>query len=72
MAVAREQEMRAAVVEAEAEVPRAMAEALRHGKLGIMDYYDMQNVVADTKMRNSISNSDGGSEIRLSNDKKDK
>lgn len=55
MAVAKEQEMKAAVVEAEAEVPRAMAYALREGKLGIMDYYDMQNVVADTKMRSSIS-----------------
>ncbi|WP_055667033.1 flotillin-like protein FloA [Desnuesiella massiliensis] len=55
MAVAQEQEMRAAVVQAEAEVPRAMAQALREGKLGIMDYYDMQNIVADTKMRNSIS-----------------
>lgn len=55
MAVAREQEMRATVVESEAEVPRAMAQALREGKLGIMDYYDMQNVIADTKMRNSIS-----------------
>ncbi|WP_027634605.1 flotillin-like protein FloA [Clostridium hydrogeniformans] len=71
MAVAREQEMRAAVVEAEAEVPRAMADALRQGKLGIMDYYDMQNVVADTNMRNSISKSDGGSEINSSNDKRD-
>lgn len=55
MAVAREQEMRAAVVEAEAEIPRAMAAALRDGKLGVMDYYDMQNVIADTKMRDSIS-----------------
>lgn len=55
MAVAKEQEMRAAVVEAEAEVPRAMAYALREGKLGIMDYYDMQNVIADTNMRSSIS-----------------
>jgi len=55
MAVAREQEMRATVVEAEAEVPRAMAYALREGKLGIMDYYDMQNVIADTSMRSSIS-----------------
>lgn len=55
MAVAREQEMRAAVVEAEAEIPRAMAAALREGKLGVMDYYDMQNVIADTKMRDSIS-----------------
>ncbi|MHC1682684.1 MAG: flotillin-like protein FloA [Clostridiaceae bacterium] len=55
MAVAKEQEMRAAVVESEAEVPRAMAYALREGKLGIMDYYDMQNVIADTSMRSSIS-----------------
>ncbi len=55
MAVAKEHEMRAAVVEAEAEVPKAMAYALREGKLGIMDYYDMQNVIADTGMRNSIS-----------------
>ncbi|AKN31764.1 hypothetical protein Ccar_13185 [Clostridium carboxidivorans P7] len=55
MAVAREQEMRAAVVEAEAEVPRAMAQALREGKLGVMDYYDMQNVISDTRMRESIS-----------------
>ena len=55
MAVAREHEMRAAVVEAEAEIPRAMATALREGKLGVMDYYDMQNVIADTKMRDSIA-----------------
>ena len=55
MAVAKEQEMKAAVVEAEAEIPRAMAYALKEGKLGIMDYYDMQNIIADTKMRTSIS-----------------
>lgn len=55
MAVAKEQEMRAAVVESEADMPKAMAYALREGKLGIMDYYDMQNVIADTKMRSSIS-----------------
>ncbi|SFS82168.1 flotillin-like protein FloA [Marininema halotolerans] len=65
MAVAKEQEMRARVeemrakvVEAEAEVPMAMAQALRDGKLGVMDYYNMQNVVADTDMRKSISQSD--------------
>ena len=52
------QEMRAKVVEAEAEVPRAMAAALREGKLGVMDYYNMQNVVSDTKMRNSIAESE--------------
>jgi uncharacterized protein YqfA (UPF0365 family) len=55
MAVAREQEMRAAVVEAEAEIPRALAAALREGKLGVLDYYDMQNVISDTNMRESIS-----------------
>lgn len=52
---AREQEMRAKVVEAEAEVPKAMAEAFRKGHMGIMDYYNMKNVVADTEMRGSIS-----------------
>jgi len=65
MAVAQEQEMiaavqemRAKVVEAEAEVPRAMAEALRSGKLGVMDYYQMQNVVSDTRMRDAIAGND--------------
>ena len=64
MAVAEEQEMtarvaemRAKVVESEAEVPLAMAQALREGKLGVMDYFNMKNVVADTKMRDSISRS---------------
>lgn len=51
---AQVQEMRAHVVEAEAEVPRALAEALREGKLGVMDYYNMQNIMADTRMRESI------------------
>jgi uncharacterized protein YqfA (UPF0365 family) len=55
MAVALEQEMRARVVEAEAEVPRAMAEAFRQGNLGIMDYYRMQNLQADTGMRETIA-----------------
>ncbi len=62
MAVAREQEMqasvqemRAKVVEAEAEVPRAMAQAFRDGNLGVMDYYQMHNVMADTDMRRNIS-----------------
>ena len=58
MAVALEQEMRARVVEAEAEVPRAMAEAFRQGNLGIMDYYRMKNVQADTGMRDAIARSD--------------
>ncbi|NPV70474.1 MAG: flotillin-like protein FloA [Firmicutes bacterium] len=62
MAIAHEQEMialvqeqRAKVVEAEAEVPRALAEALREGNLGVLDYYQMQNIMADTHMRNAIS-----------------
>ncbi|HEU4644918.1 MAG TPA: flotillin-like protein FloA [Burkholderiales bacterium] len=58
MAVAQEQEMRARVVEAEAEVPRAMSEAFRQGNLGIMDYYRMKNVQADTEMRDSIARGD--------------
>lgn len=52
---ARTQEMRAKVVEAEAEVPRAMAQALREGKLGVMDYFNMQNILADTSMRENIA-----------------
>jgi uncharacterized protein YqfA (UPF0365 family) len=55
MAVALEQEMRARVVEAEAEVPRAMAEAFKAGNLGIMDYYRMKNLQADTEMRTEIA-----------------
>ncbi|MCL2078973.1 MAG: flotillin-like protein FloA [Oscillospiraceae bacterium] len=55
---AQVQEMRAKVVEAEAEVPKAMASALRDGKLGVMDYYNMMNVISDTQMRNSIAGSD--------------
>lgn len=56
MAVALEQEMRAEVVKAEAEIPRAMAEALRNGSIGVMDYYKLQNVVADTEMKKDIGN----------------
>jgi uncharacterized protein YqfA (UPF0365 family) len=52
---AKVQEMRAKVVEAEAEVPMAMAQALRDGKLGVMDYYNLQNVISDTKMREAIA-----------------
>ncbi len=51
---AKVQEMRARVVEAEAQIPLAMAEAFRKGNLGVMDYYNMKNVMADTKMRDSI------------------
>lgn len=58
MAVALEQEMRARVVESEAEVPRAMAEAFRSGNMGIMDYYRMKNVQADTSMRDAIAGGD--------------
>jgi len=65
MAVAKEQEMRAKVVEAQAEVPLAMAEAFRSGQLGIMDYYRMQNLQADTDMRQNIAGdpSDGAGRI---------
>ncbi|MBO7180645.1 MAG: flotillin-like protein FloA [Bacteroidales bacterium] len=52
---AKAQEMRAKVIEAEAEVPLAMSEAFRNGNLGIMDYYKMQNIKADTEMRESIA-----------------
>ena len=64
MAVALEQEMRARVVEAEAEVPRAMSEAFRQGNMGIMDYYRMKNLQADTQMRDSIGAGDPGAEKR--------
>jgi uncharacterized protein YqfA (UPF0365 family) len=67
LAVALEQEMqakvmenRAKLVEAEALVPSAMAEAFRGGRLGVMDYFRMQNVQADTSMRQSLSGGDGG------------
>jgi len=55
---ARVQEMQARVVEAQAEVPKAIAQAFREGKLGIMDYYRMQNIMADTSMRESIAEGD--------------
>ncbi|HLR00403.1 MAG TPA: flotillin-like protein FloA [Sphingobacterium sp.] len=65
MAVASEQEMRAKtqeakakVIEAESQVPLAMAEAFKNGNLGVMDYYRMSNLQADTEMRNSISGTD--------------
>jgi uncharacterized protein YqfA (UPF0365 family) len=64
MAVAKEQEMRAKVVEAEAEVPLAMAEAFRSGKLGIMDYYRMRNLQADTEMRQDIAGEPSNGSIR--------
>ena len=62
MAVAQEQEnvaavagMRAKVIEAEAEIPIAIAHAFKEGQLGVMDYYNMKNVMSDTEMRNAIS-----------------
>ena len=67
MAIALEQEMkakaqeaRAKVIEAEAEVPKAMAEAFRSGNLGIMDYYKMKNIEADTPMREAIAKPSAG------------
>ena len=57
---ARVQEMQAKVVEAEAQVPLAMAEAFRNGRLGVMDYYRMQNIQADTDMRTAIAQPEGG------------
>lgn len=54
MAVALEQEMRAEVVKAEAKVPEALANALNNGSLGVLDYYKLQNVLADTDMKNGI------------------
>ena len=69
LAVALEQEMRAKVedmraklVEAEAKIPAAMADALKEGNLGVIDYYNLRNVAADTEMRDSISKSTGGSD----------
>ena len=65
MAVALEQEMKARTVEmralviaAEAEIPKAISEAFRSGNLGVMDYYKMENIKADTDMRSSISGDD--------------
>ena len=54
---ARVQEMRAPVVESEAEVPKALAQALKEGKMGVMDYYSLRNLLADTGMREAISRS---------------
>lgn len=77
MAVAHEQEMkaeaqkaRAEVIKAEAEVPKAMAEAFRSGNLGIMDYYKMKNIEADTSMRDSIAGGGKSSGAKKGGDKK--
>lgn len=63
---AKAQEMKAKVIEAEAEVPLAMSEAFKKGYLGIMDYYRMQNIKADTEMRESISKPAGLTETKES------
>ena len=57
-AIALEQENKAKVVEAEARIPKAIADAFESGNLGIMDYYNMRNINADTKMRESLSDVD--------------
>lgn len=62
-AIALEQENRAKVVEAESEIPLAIAEAFKAGNLGVMDYYNIQNVKADTKMRQSISNDEADLDV---------
>jgi uncharacterized protein YqfA (UPF0365 family) len=67
---ARVEEMRAKVTEAEAEVPLAMAEALRTGKLGVMDYMNLQNILADTDMRSSISKATDQDDTNPPNTKK--
>jgi uncharacterized protein YqfA (UPF0365 family) len=58
--IALVQENRAKVVLAEAEVPLAIADAFRNGRLGVMDYYRLKNIQADTDMRASIGNSSAG------------
>ena len=59
--VAKQAENRAAVVLAEAEVPRAISEAFRNGNLGVLDYYKLRNVQADTTMREAIARPGDGS-----------
>jgi uncharacterized protein YqfA (UPF0365 family) len=66
MAIAEEQEMRARVqamnakvIEAKAEVPKALAHALREGTMGVMDYYRLQNIESDTSMRKTIAGDEG-------------
>ena len=56
---AKVEEMKALVIEAEAEVPKALAKALNSGKMGVMDYYNMKNLQADTDMRKSLSKKSG-------------
>ncbi len=77
MAVAKEQEMKAytqemqaKVVEAQAEVPKALSIALREGRLGVMDYYNMNNILADTQMRETISKAGPAAPPTKTDDKK--
>jgi len=65
--VARVAEMRARVVEAEAQVPLAISEAFRSGNLGVMDYYRLKNIQADTSMRDAIGGEDEGPEGDIKN-----
>jgi len=65
---AKTQEMKAKVVEAESEVPRAMAHAFREGNMGIMDYYKMENIKSDTTMRDSIADTGTESNAEENND----
>lgn len=66
---ARVQEMRAEVIRAEAEVPKALAKALSMGKISVNDYYEMQNIQADTAMRKSLSNSENEKTEKLTSRK---
>ncbi|HRX09906.1 MAG TPA: flotillin-like FloA family protein, partial [Candidatus Limiplasma sp.] len=66
------QEMRARVIEAEAEVPKALSQALREGKLGVMDYYQMRNVIADTDMRDGIAKATTPAQPTVPKDEKKK
>ena len=59
---AKVEEMRAHLVEAEAKIPEAMAQAFREGNLGVMDYYNLRNVAADTEMRDAIGKATGGAD----------
>ena len=61
---AKAQEARAKVIEAEVQVPLAMADAFRAGNLGIMDYLKMKNIESDTSMRDSISKSDSNNKTK--------
>ena len=68
MAIAAEQEMRAKTLNAESEVPKAISTAFSNGQIGVLDYYKMQNILADTNMRNSLS---GGERRKRNNTDKD-